>query len=310
MEAPKGRNVYFNPGKPELIFALASLLLEATKNRENLYFYPVNFQHLLDYPPTLSSYVLDLCGEAKDMARFLEKHGHKIRLWLIPEKDSASLQLITTRQAKSYHVVVYPEASCLKKMGELEYFMMTEWLYGADQMAELNRQHKLSSGNSTINYYLKAFRVAQALDQDSNNQKTDLFFREAAKDIALEPKSRQIRELSDRYDNLESNTRKGISSFTTHSPFSNCRVAVNKKIGYADLGKISTLIDLKAIISAGKQRFDILIIYCNYQDQPETGIYFRDPEDRNSWQLDSPIRQVSKRKAEELVLKELKKLKI
>jgi|GEM_PF-1629938 len=335
------RVIYFYPG-PEAIFAITSLIISlgnVFKLRPTTRLSAIMKQADAD---DQFSYVFNLhpkdSNEVIRLATWLEASQPKIPLWLDkegPNWGNGALHLINSyadlpvtvethglKEAlrRPPLVRLYRESTVMEALSAIGYNFPEFWKRAAEEMT---RGETGEMSATALSYYhaFQACRVKDNWERDKSKHKLPRFFEYAPArlidmmnrtndDFTSSIRSEGEKFLSqyarEIYHKVSRETREAINRISTNFPHDALPWDSRKKIGYANLGTVSSCLDMAEVINAGQKKFPkLFIVQYNYDGHDYTGVFSKELNTKQLLEIKDDILEINPREAISILRKKV-----
>lgn len=266
--------IYYCPSDPDLIFAIAVLLRQLNGV---VTLTSSNFDYLINHPPEADEnvYVFNIrpstISEIKNLIEFMNQYEDQINAWF--DKKPWNPGLVRTINQNREIVLLYEEPSPLNCLELIGYLIPKNWIYFANLMAHPTDWEK----EYLTNYYWRAFKVSTLYTKEEDESKiedVEIFFQEAAGELALTIPAPRVKKYADQYDLVVKNTKQAKAKISSSPNFNGLTQTPDKQVGYGDLGEIDLNIDLDEVVENAKRRFPWLcVIQYSYEGHQYTSVF-------------------------------------
>jgi hypothetical protein len=198
------------------------------------------------------------------LKQFAYDYGEQIMLWVDNNKWNPNL-LKFLKQTCS-NIIISDKSSCLEKLVNLGYPTYQKWLK-ADRALE-----NIDLRNDMAKRYIQAMTVNRVIAKNYDNYKDyeSRIFMKVVDEILDDEKDYEISSLADLFMDMIVKTTSMRNKFSSKHPIFQKAKKMGRPVGYLNLGKIKSHVDIRDILEFGLRKFPWLcILVCNLNGQKQ-----------------------------------------
>jgi hypothetical protein len=280
-------NILYNSDHPELIFAIATFMLNLDEKHKDeicdiIPFKTINLNDdLFKYKIDLDNEIKIVTGEkyfdnpedtdtkrvkyalfgiypkneeeTQMIASFFDDQAERIMLWLDWHSWPANL-LSFLEHSDRIHVDEIK--TCLEVMEKSDYFFPPEWLEAEKAMISKNSDNKLAAR------YWKKFLEAKSIGKNlsAENGSDYIFFSGSINEIADGQENEIISEVEEAFEFMVMEMEEVLKKFDDNNPIFAEAKKIGRPVGVLVLGEVPNYFNTEDILSYGREKFPWLCI--------------------------------------------------
>ena len=280
-------NILYNSDHPELIFAIATFMLNLDEKHKDeicdiLPFKTINLNDdLSKYKIDLDNEIQIVTGEKyfddpedtdtkrvkyalfgiypkneeeiRTIASFFDDQAERIMLWLDWHSWPANLWSFLNHSER-FHVDEVQ--TCLEVMGKINYFVPPEWLEGESAIMSKNPKNKLAAK------YWKKFLKAKSIGKNlsAENGSDYIFFSDSVNEIADGQENEIIGETEEAFDAMVMEMEDILKKFDDNNPIFAESKKIGRPVGCLILGEVQNCFNTDEVLNYGREKYPWLCI--------------------------------------------------